>query len=87
MNAPYAIQVHQATALLGSIKALDNVSINFPSGRWISIVGPNGAGKSTLLKVISGLSDVKYPVSLFGKDIHGIPSKIKAARIAWLGQN
>ena len=87
MNTPYAIQIHQATALLGNNKALDNVSIDLASGQWISIVGPNGAGKSTLLKAISGLSDTKYQVSLFGEDIHRIPSKIKAARIAWLGQN
>jgi putative ABC transport system ATP-binding protein len=37
-----------------TVKAVDDVSFEVPSGQWLLVVGPNGAGKSTLLKVIAG---------------------------------
>ena len=36
-------------------KALDNVSINFRTNEFASILGPSGSGKTTLLNVIGGL--------------------------------
>jgi ABC-type Mn2+/Zn2+ transport system ATPase subunit len=38
--------------------ALDDVTLDLPRGRLISVIGPNGSGKSTLLKVIVGLAPV-----------------------------
>ncbi|MFO1217873.1 MAG: ribosome-associated ATPase/putative transporter RbbA [Burkholderiaceae bacterium] len=38
----------------GDVKALDNVSLELPSGRMIGVIGPDGAGKSTLLALIAG---------------------------------
>ena len=39
----------------GSIVALENVSLNVPTGRLTAILGPSGCGKTTLLKVSAGL--------------------------------
>ena len=36
-------------------KALDNVTINFRSNEFVSILGPSGSGKTTLLNIIGGL--------------------------------
>ena len=36
-----------------TIKDLNDVSLNFESGKIYSIVGPSGSGKSTLLNLLS----------------------------------
>lgn len=43
----------------GGIKAVQDVSIQVPPGKIISVIGPNGAGKTSLFNVISGI----YPQS------------------------
>lgn len=42
--------------------ALNNISINFKSGKIYGIIGKNGAGKSTLLKIISGIDNISEGV-------------------------
>lgn len=39
----------------GSLKALDNVNLVLPRGRFIGLLGPNGSGKTTLIKLLNGL--------------------------------
>ncbi len=39
----------------GDFVALDNVSLEVPTGRLTALLGPSGGGKSTLLRIIAGL--------------------------------
>lgn len=39
----------------GSLPALGPLSVEIPSGEFVSIVGPSGCGKSTLIRVLAGL--------------------------------
>ena len=36
---------------------LTDVSVDIPSGSFVTLVGPSGCGKSTLLKLIGGLEE------------------------------
>jgi len=40
------------------VRALDGVSLRFPTGSWTAVMGPSGSGKSTLLHCAAGLERV-----------------------------
>ena len=42
----------------GSVKAMEDVTINVLENEFVSIVGPSGCGKSTLLRMIAGLDTI-----------------------------
>src|SRR4029450_5270464 len=57
-----AARAIQVTKVYGQghteVRALDNVSGDFPSGRFTAIMGPSGSGKSTLMHCLAGLDRI-----------------------------
>ena len=49
------IRIEKITKLFGKLKAVDNLSVEIPSGQMVGIIGSSGAGKSTLLRLINRL--------------------------------
>src|SRR5476651_2283656 len=49
------IAVHNINKRFGDFVALNNVSLDFPSGELTALLGPSGCGKTTLLRIIAGL--------------------------------
>jgi len=49
------IHLENVTFAYDDHRVLQNVSLNFPKGRIITIVGPSGSGKTTLVDLVTGL--------------------------------
>jgi putative ABC transport system ATP-binding protein len=55
-RAVHAVKVFGSGAT--EVRALDDVTVDFESGRMTAIMGPSGSGKSTLLQCMAGLDSL-----------------------------
>ncbi len=70
------IVVENVSKKFGDFVALENVSLEVPSGSLTALLGPSGGGKSTLLRVIAGLEQPDSgTVILDGQDLTASPAR------------
>jgi branched-chain amino acid transport system ATP-binding protein len=77
------------TKEFGGLVAVNDVSLDIPANRIVSLIGPNGAGKTTLFNMLTGLYKPTSGQILLGeRDIsHSRPDVITGLGVARTFQN
>jgi putative ABC transport system ATP-binding protein len=90
-----AARAVEATKVYGSgdaaVIALDEVTVDLPTGRFTAIMGPSGSGKSTLLHCLAGLDRLTEGQVLLGEvDLGALSDKeltlLRRTRIGFVFQ-
>lgn len=84
-----ARSLHKRFVAKGSkqvVRALDDVSLEVPSGTLTALVGPDGAGKTTLLRLMAGLMRAdEGELRVLGIDVSADPQAVQD-RISYMPQ-
>ncbi|MFC5337239.1 ABC transporter ATP-binding protein [Leucobacter denitrificans] len=71
-----AVTVKNVRKAYGDHVVLDDVSLEFSEGEFVSLLGPSGCGKTTLLRVIAGLQSFDSgSVEFDGVDMTNVPAQ------------
>ena len=82
------IRLDRVTVAYRSVEAVAGLDLELPDGSITALFGANGSGKSTILKAATRiLQTTSGAVYLDGGDIHRLPTREVARRLAVLPQN
>ena len=83
-----SIAAENITWKVGKKVIVNDVSLTVTRGETVGLLGPNGSGKSSLLRVLAGLRRPhKGRVLLDGQNLHRLPKKQLARRVAFVEQH
>ncbi len=72
------VRVVGASRTFGAIRALDDVTLDVPTGELLALLGPSGCGKTTLLRLIAGLDrPTAGRVMIAGRDMTNVPTRLR----------
>jgi len=87
-DAKPVVSIQGVSHLYGKVKALDDFSLEIPSGLMVGVIGPDGVGKSTLLGLMAGSKKLQQgSMTVLGGDIGDVRHRRKVCpQIAYMPQ-
>jgi ABC-2 type transport system ATP-binding protein len=77
--AEFAIRAQGLTRTFGTVRALDDLTLEVPAGSVFGFLGPNGAGKTTTIRLLLGLIEpTSGSAQVLGFDTRTQGSEIRA---------
>ncbi|MEK9944445.1 MAG: ABC transporter ATP-binding protein [Alphaproteobacteria bacterium] len=68
------LKLENLTKTFGTARAVDDLSLDLPSGEFVTLLGPSGCGKTTTLRMVAGLEKPDSgTVRLGGTDVTALP--------------
>ena len=69
-----AVKFERVSRIFGTVRAVDNVSLEIPEGEFFAMLGPSGSGKTTCLRLIAGFEQPDSGhIEIFGETAEGVP--------------
>jgi ribosome-dependent ATPase len=82
------VNLHSVSLSYGQTRAVENITLEIPSGCMVGLIGPDGVGKSTLLSLIAGAHVIQEgQVTVLGGDMgDATHRRLTCPRIAYMPQ-
>jgi putative spermidine/putrescine transport system ATP-binding protein len=71
---PAAVRFKNVSRRFGSVRAVDDVTLDIAQGEFFALLGPSGSGKTTCLRLIAGFEQPDDGhIEIFGEPVAGVP--------------
>ena len=72
------VRLDRVTKRFGAVVAVDDVTLDLPAGRLVTLLGPSGCGKTTALRIVAGLErPTSGAVFIDGDDVTRQPASAR----------